>query len=179
MRVPSLKLFSSGIALCAIVGFVGSGAVASVTYPEKDVSGWAVYGWDNDCWMKAEFTDGTEFAYSWDPKNDDSYIQLTNDKWKSIVKGEKYTLKFELDDWVFDESASGIKEDGFSPGIVFFVDEKDEFIAKLALSSAARFYVDDKFLGGFNLRGSRAASLELARCAYTLRSKVVDDPFEK
>lgn len=162
-----------------LASLLASPAFAEETYPTKFVEGWEIYGWDDDCWMKTKFENGTELLYSFDAADRSSYISVRNPDWKSIVEGQRYSIDIRIDDWSMSENAGGRTGGNISPGINFFVEEEEDklFIARLSLGKNIGFSVNSKNMGLYSLKGSRAAVNELSRCVGKLRARVVKDPF--
>jgi hypothetical protein len=156
-------------------------ASAEETYPEKQFGSWTVYGWADDCWMKSDFSDGTQLSYSWDSKDDSSYILIRNSKWTSIQKDENYSVKMAIDDWETTDAASGHVADNIPPGVSFFVDEDEKrlLLARMSVGKTLSFFVDDRFVGSYDLKDSSKAVREWAKCAFSLQYKKVNDPFAK
>ena len=100
-------------------------AKAEETYPSKFVEGWEIYGWDDGCWMVADFEDGTTFTYNMALSDGAPFIILRNSNWRSINDKEVYSIRFEIDDWSFTEKSRGITNEGLPPGISFGVDDSE------------------------------------------------------
>jgi len=132
-----------------------------------------VKGWDvrvdttlgNGCFAATIYEEGTAIRIGINPKNDNGYILLGNEKWKSLDVGKDYNIKLKFDDeppW--EGSARGVEFGG--AGITFLwidfdnIDLFTEFMRKNVL----QVFYNKKKVATLNLAGSYAASVAVAEC---------------
>lgn len=151
-------------------------ALLNAVPPDQIVLGWEVYGDDSSCSADKTYDDDTTLSFSLDNTLDSSSITLWNNRWQSIEKDHAYviTVRFDSDEPLSFE-ASGMKTD--SAGGIFIDSGGVQTMARAMAAKTVTFRNGAQIIGKYDLSGSRAAMLAIARCNGKAANKRVDDPF--
>lgn len=161
-------------ALCVASTLVCNPAYADTTV--ATVRGWEVIRSNNDCNAVSEFTDGTSLEFGLSLTSKQSTLILWNDKWSSIEKDAAYTITVSFDGGDDEEhNASGMKT--ADAGGIFMSFSEYGILPAAMGSKAISIWNGTKFIGKYNLTGSNAALLAVARCVGEVSNIPSADPF--
>ncbi|WP_368413406.1 hypothetical protein [Dongia sp.] len=156
-------------------------AAAQETIKWADVGDWTVYidRTVAGCFTAGIFNGGTLFRIGLDSENQNGYLLVGNDAWRSLEVGKEYELVFQFgtaDPWRGEGTA--INMDGSTLIMVPFrnYDLLLEFMKKHNVSISYR----GSQIDNLNLRGSYAAFLEVINCQAAIDGKGASsgsDPF--
>lgn len=158
---------------------VASTAVCNPAYADTTVAtvrGWEVIRSDTDCNAVSEFTDGTSLEFGLSLTSKQSTLILWNGKWSSIRKDAAYTITISFDGADEEEhSASGMKT--ADAGGIFMSFSEYGILPAAMGAKAISIWNGTKFIGKYNLTGSNAALLAVARCVGKVANTPSADPF--
>ncbi len=157
-------------------------------FTENVEGGWIISGWhaaDGEafCAMRGEFRSGTDLDIVVAGGNTERYtFVFRNAAWRSIQPNQELSLRFVLPgqgNWTITVRGSQPFEgkNGFSFTTSLQNSSNDSFPVEFMLASGMSIYRDGVAVDHFNLTGTRAGMLALARCAGTLRNLPHFDPF--
>jgi hypothetical protein len=122
---------------------------------------------------------GSTFLYlAYTPAKDEAYVSISNENWQSIVDGESMALDFHLG----TETWSGVKAKGYNggdgepAGFVATFDGKD-FLIDFGIAPSLIIMKGSTVVDRLSLKGTKAAVIELSRCASSINKGILKDPF--
>lgn len=172
--------------LLGIITILIAPTSAMAKYPKNTGNGWATFQYNDSCSSSIIYEDGTFFSISLDWRDDTIWVNLANAKWQSLDARKDQTTRVEFDlsgnveydNWYANEaSIRGAPIFGFA--LWFGRQHKIDLLTNWSIAKGFTATADGKSLGSFRLLGSRAAVLELVRCAAEGLKKDPSDPFAK
>ncbi len=149
----------AGRAFAAIVLFLagGFGAPAGA---QQLVRWGEAGGWDvmvdptlgNGCLIQAEYEDGSLVRIGFDRLADSAYVTAFNEGWHNVRDGSRFSVRFALDDELYDGVGKGIYLEG-TPGVDIYFDNPD-FLLDLAQRQTMTLYDEVGEVMSIDLEGS-------------------------
>jgi hypothetical protein len=117
------------------------------------------------CFILGGYTKGeiVRFGFDRSEQNNNLYVLIDNDSWKSLVKGKKYILEYRFDDdapWRGDSIATDMGLYGKS--------NKSDFLIDFANKRILTISYEGRLVARLPLTGSQAAIREMVECQQTM-----------
>lgn len=176
-----MKRLRRRLALLAIATAMISTPAAAELVFWKEVAGWRISRSSDEpsCTMTSSYEgEGQTFLFlNYTPAKDDAYLAISNNLWQSIVEDEKMVLDYHLGGEVW----SGVKATGlaYSDGSKGFSSlfNGSEFLTDFALAPYLKIMRGETVIDRLSLKGTKAAVIELSRCAASRNKGLLKDPF--
>ena len=176
--MQSIRAICGLIAVPFAIAIFCPSASAQSTFERRQFGSWTVYGWSNDCWMRATTPDGTGILISNDSRPGDFYLSLQNSAWLSIRDRQVYSVRVQFADADVVVSAYGTHTENSGPPSVgmFLRNAGASNLDILKLATTLRITTQDKPLAQISMTGSAAAFTYFDRCLQAVGA-YTSDPF--
>ena len=158
-------------------------ALAAFAADPAVVEGWSIIpGATDSCTMEAEFNGGSSLRVLWDQDDSEGVISMYNEDWKSVVDDKKYYITFDFGDYgmISAAGATGVNNPDLDLRGFTAYFSGSENLARIGAAPWVFVRNGSKTIGKFNLKGSRAAVLAVARCSADRSAEAEpSDPFSQ